>query len=112
MENYGGLRGSLGILLVCLQLFLRSIDNTGNKFPRATFPPTLLHNMSERDLVFLQTARATSRLELFTVRNMQQQIIVALQVTPACGKPSSIALQCCSRKVARICCPYYRILKL
>lgn len=43
MENYEGLRGSLVIVLVCLQLLLRSIDNTGNKFPRATFSATLLH---------------------------------------------------------------------
>lgn len=112
MENYVGLRGSLVIVLVCLQHLLRSIDNTGNKFPRATFLATLLRNMErEREIVFvfvfLQPARATIRLELFTVFNLQQQIIVAQQVTNACGKPSSIALQCCSRKVARICCPYY-----
>ena len=55
MENYGGVRGSLVIVLVCLQLLLRSTDNTGNKFPRATFLATLLHNMSERDLVFFAT---------------------------------------------------------
>ena len=49
------MRGSLVIVLVCLQLLLRSTDNTGNKFPRAIFVATLLHNMSERDLVFFAT---------------------------------------------------------
>ena len=57
MENYGGVRGSLVIFLVCLQLLLRSTDNTGNKFPRAIFLATLLHNMSERDLVFFCNPR-------------------------------------------------------
>lgn len=52
MENYVGLRGSLVIVLVCLQHLLRSIDNTGNKFPRATFLATLLRNM-ERERLFL-----------------------------------------------------------
>jgi len=60
MENYVGLRGSLVIVLVCLQLLLRSIDNTGNKFPRATFPATLLHNLSERDVVSFAT-RASNK---------------------------------------------------
>ena len=55
MANYGGLRGSLVIILVCLQHLLRSIDNTGNKFPRATVPATLLHTLSERDVVSFAT---------------------------------------------------------
>ena len=55
MENYVGLPGSLVIVLVCSQLLLRSIDNTGNKFPRAILLATLLHNLSERDVVSFAT---------------------------------------------------------